>query len=289
MSATRSLRASDRGERVAKVLYIHGLEAGPQGKKVNALRRHFDVQAVQMKTPSFAEIASPGYRQSPEFEKVFRACVQLQLTALSEFRPDVIVASSFGAAVCLDLIRERHWCGPTVLIAPAPLGLAKEQAATEPGLQGVPGPVLILHGARDKLIPLSASEKLASTGASGHVALKVLDDEHEMNATLAKEDGLAAYVEALLDSVEERVRRPEARLAVIRRVSASECPWLSASLPPYSTVYTWSGATYGVLSADGLPVTFRPREPPFFELPEGSVTAALDRDADVPGALRARL
>eukprot|EP00929_Paragymnodinium_shiwhaense_P068317 TRINITY_DN34330_c0_g1_i2.p2 TRINITY_DN34330_c0_g1~~TRINITY_DN34330_c0_g1_i2.p2 ORF type:complete len:150 (-),score=29.05 TRINITY_DN34330_c0_g1_i2:1062-1460(-) len=97
MSATRSLRASDRGERVAKVLYIHGLEAGPQGKKVNALRRHFDVQAVQMKTPSFAEIASPGYRQSPEFEKVFRACVQLQLTALSEFRPDVIVASSFGS------------------------------------------------------------------------------------------------------------------------------------------------------------------------------------------------
>ena len=47
------------------------------------------------------------------------AFVIWQSQALQSFRPDVIVGSSFGGAIVLELIQRGMWSGPAVLICPA--------------------------------------------------------------------------------------------------------------------------------------------------------------------------
>ena len=49
----------------------------------------------------------------------FGGCMRLQAAAVAEARPDVVVASSFGGAVAVNLVAEGLWSGPTLLLAPA--------------------------------------------------------------------------------------------------------------------------------------------------------------------------
>lgn len=132
-------------------------------------------------------LASAALRRS------YEACLHIQREALSEGRPDVLVGSSWGGAIAIDLLREGTWGGPTVLLAPA---WARVQAWTgvpsSPGLHPGDGDgVVLFHDPSDEVVPLQDSVRLAAgtrvdarfVQAGGHRLMGLLESG-ELAATL---------------------------------------------------------------------------------------------------------
>ncbi len=158
-----------------RVLFIHGLESSPKGTKARVLAEHFPSETPRMDTSDF------------------EGCVQAQAAAIRRFRPDVVVGSSFGGAVAVALLQRGLWRGPSLLLA---------QAAALQGLRpelptGVR--VWLVHGARDDVVPPTASRVLSRTGSSSLVRLFEIDDDHRLSAAVA--DGrLVRWVRELAET-----------------------------------------------------------------------------------------
>lgn len=135
------------------ILYIHGLEAGPHGRKSAELRRvGLDVVAPQMPCSRREVLRDPalivGAAASASgllvvgrrlglgaalvgaaglwiggppavMRRTFARSVAVQRRAIATHGIDAVVASSFGGAVALSLLLEGIWRGPTVLMCPA--------------------------------------------------------------------------------------------------------------------------------------------------------------------------
>jgi predicted esterase len=146
-----------------RVQFIHGLEGSPKGAKAQLLSRHFETLTPAMDTSDF------------------EACVSVQADALAAFRPDVLVGSSFGAAVAVELLQRGLWRGATLLLAQA--ALRRGARAELPA--GVP--VWLVHGLRDELIDIEDSRRLAATGSPEWVVLHEVDDDHPLHQTVRSE------------------------------------------------------------------------------------------------------
>jgi predicted esterase len=144
-----------------RIQFIHGLEGSPQGAKARLLARHFDTLTPAMDTSDF------------------EACVALHADALTTFRPDVLVGSSFGAAVAVALLQRGLWRGATLLLAQAALRRGA-RADLPPGV-----PIWLVHGLRDELIDIEDSRRLAAAGAPDRVVLHEVDDDHPLHETVA--------------------------------------------------------------------------------------------------------
>ncbi len=160
-----------------RVQFIHGLESSPSGAKAVYLRARFTANVPAMDT---RRVDVP----------TFRRCVELQRAALGAFGPDVLVGSSFGGAVAVELLREGTWRGPTLLLAQAAL-LARRRAP-ELGPEAdvaLPGGVrvVLVHGTRDDVVPPEDSRRLARTGEPGLVRLVEVDDGHRLEGLLEGE------------------------------------------------------------------------------------------------------
>jgi uncharacterized protein len=157
-----------------RVQFIHGLLSSPQGAKAQHLARHFTTRTPEMDTRNF------------------EACVDVQAAILCEFHPHVVVGSSYGGAIAVDLLQRGLWRGPTLLLAQA--ALRRGQPAKLPG--GVT--IWLVHGTRDEIIDPEDSRELARSGSPDRVRLFEVDDVHALHATV--EDGrLVAWVEALAE------------------------------------------------------------------------------------------
>jgi len=93
-----------------RILYLHGFASSPHGRKVDRLRAMlepelFEIVAPDMNVPSFRWL---------DFEEM----VDLAVATARRSPPDVIVGSSLGSLVALDVARECSGV-PIVLIAPA--------------------------------------------------------------------------------------------------------------------------------------------------------------------------
>lgn len=141
-----------------RVLFIHGLEGHPQGTKARFLAQHFTALTPAMDTSDF------------------EGCVATQTAALGEFRPDLVVGSSFGGAVAVTLLERGVWRGPTVLLAPAAAKLGLPNRLPE----GVV--VTVVHALQDAIIDAEDSRALAATGTPGLVQLVEVDDEHRLQS-----------------------------------------------------------------------------------------------------------
>jgi hypothetical protein len=124
-----------------RVQLIHGLEGSPQG--ASASSTSFDALTPAMDTSDF------------------EACVAVQADALARFRPDVLVGSSFGAAVAVALMQRGLWRGPTLLLAQAALRRGAP-AELPPRV-----PIWLVHGLRDQLIDIEESRRGAARGSPG--------------------------------------------------------------------------------------------------------------------------
>jgi pimeloyl-ACP methyl ester carboxylesterase len=119
--------------------------------------------------------------------------VEVQAAALREFHPHVLVGSSYGGAIAVELLQRGVWRGPTLLLAQA--ALRRRQAPVLP-----PGvTVWLVHGTRDAIIDPEDSRVLARSGSPERVRLIEVDDDHALHTTV--EDGrLVAWVAELAAS-----------------------------------------------------------------------------------------
>lgn len=92
------------------VLYLHGFASSPEGRKIALLRESLPRGEFQVVAPDL---------NRPSFERLdFEAIVAEAARAAAESAPAVIVGSSLGALVALEVAR-RGVQAPLVLIAPA--------------------------------------------------------------------------------------------------------------------------------------------------------------------------
>ncbi len=144
-----------------RVQFIHGLEGSPQGAKAQLFAQHFTTSTPAMNT------------------KDFESCVVVQETGISSFHPDVLIGSSFGGAVAVELLHRGAWKGPTLLLA---------QAAFRTGTRtSLPSGcvVWIVHGTNDEVVDIDDSRRLAQTGSSQLVRLIEVDDDHSLHDMVA--------------------------------------------------------------------------------------------------------
>lgn len=143
-----------------RVQFVHGLEGSPQGAKARLFAANFDACTPAMDTADFD------------------ACVSVHAEVLRDFAPDVLVGSSFGGAVAVELLRIGAWRGPTLLLAQA--ALKRDPDARLPA----DVTVWLVHGLDDTLIDIADSRALAKTGDPDRVRLLEVDDDHALHATV---------------------------------------------------------------------------------------------------------
>jgi hypothetical protein len=149
------------------LLYLHGLHSRPGGTKPTFLRQ------------SGFEVLNPALPDDDFAESVRRA-----QQAFDEGRPEVVVGSSRGGAVAINIDTGTT---PVVLIAPAWRRWGTATTAR-------PGTV-ILHAEADEVIPIADSLALIANSGLPGTALRVVGADHNMVDPAA--------LEALLDAIRE--------------------------------------------------------------------------------------
>lgn len=144
-----------------RVQFIHGLEGSPNGAKARLFAQHFTASTPAMNT------------------KDFLSCVAVQEAELSTFKPDVLIGSSFGGAVAVELLHRGAWTGPTLLLAQAAFRIGTRTSLPEGHV------VWIVHGTNDEVVDIDDSRKLARTGTPGLVRLIEADDDHSLHDMVA--------------------------------------------------------------------------------------------------------
>lgn len=144
-----------------RVLFAHGLESGPEGRKSAWLRdAGHDVRAPDCRGLDLA------------------ARIEILIAALADDcdAPRVLVGSSFGgiAGLVAAIFAARDGHGPTRLLLCAPaLQIPVPPRYTTPLTP--PCPTTVVHGVRDEIIPIALSRAWCRTHA---VTLVECDDDH---------------------------------------------------------------------------------------------------------------
>lgn len=152
-----------------KILFLHGYGARPGGYKPTFLRQRG------------YEVINP-HLPDDDFEK----SVHIAAAALANEPPDIVVGSSRGGAVAMNI---EIGTLPLVLIAPA---WKRWGTATKVGSR-----TLILHSTADDLIPVADSHELATRSDLPKDALILIGKDHYMG----DEEALAALVAAIEKSL----------------------------------------------------------------------------------------
>jgi hypothetical protein len=147
-----------------KVLFLHGWHSVPGGVKPSYLAGHG------------LEVVNPALDDDD-----FDAAVRAAQGAFDRHGPDVVVGSSRGGAVAMNLASGTT---PLVLLCPAwrRWGTAR---TVKPG-------TVILHSNADDVIPIADSRELVRAGGLPESALVVVGNDHR----LSDPEPLAALLEA---------------------------------------------------------------------------------------------
>lgn len=150
--------------------------------------------------------------------------VEKQRRAIGRFQPQVVVASSFGGAIALEVIRKGIWRGPTILLAPAqelvargmgPKGDIYRQRISGMRMEDLPDycKLHLVHGMVDETVPVADSLELAGS-LTGDALPQVRIGETDLSSgsrtlrlTLVEEEGheLQATTRDLLPSIVSRI------------------------------------------------------------------------------------
>jgi len=149
-----------------RVIFCHGLESSPHGRKVQALR-----------AAGFEVIA-------PDFQGQNLAARVATLLPVLRAHPDaLVVGSSYGGITALCAAIRFVAAGGTlrgmVLCAPA---LAHREPPADAMLLRPPAPTIIIHGIRDAVVPAAVSQGFAA--AHPDVQLVLVDDEHQLAGSI---------------------------------------------------------------------------------------------------------
>lgn len=156
---------------MAQILFLHGLEGSPSGRKAVWLRQHYDAVSPPLDTSAFERAVADG------------------AAALEQHRPTLVIGSSYGGAVLLELVCSGRWAGPSIFLAQAGKKLLPYDRLP-PGHRAV-----FIHGRQDDLIPWEESAELVEASGSS-ARLVLVDDEHRLNSVLGPV--LAEAIQSLL-------------------------------------------------------------------------------------------
>jgi len=162
-----------------QLLFAHGLESGPWGRKSVSLRA------------AGHDVVAPDCRGLP-----LETRIAVLLAALRSVDPvPIVVGSSFGGLAALVAVswaaREGLVVPGLVLCAPA-IGLpipAKWSVEIAP-----PRNTIVLHGRRDDVVPIDATREFLATHRHDGIELVELDDDHSLAGSI---DALLAAVDRL--------------------------------------------------------------------------------------------
>eukprot|EP01083_Nonionella_stella_P163979 541403_1 len=106
-----------------KILYIHGMESGPISVLMfgviyivhlsNYIKYGFVMLYLFLIIYHRKQWLSKAVKQSLE------ACIEIEHGAIEHYKPDIIIAASWGGFVTMELIQRGYWNGKTILLAPA--------------------------------------------------------------------------------------------------------------------------------------------------------------------------
>lgn len=147
-----------------QILFLHGWTSVPGGKKPTYLKGHSH------------EVINPALP-----DEDFKESVRIAEAEYNEHQPDVIVGSSRGGAVAVNM---QSGDTPLVLLCPA---WKNWGTATT-----VKPNTIILHSRQDDVIPFADSEELVANSGLGSEALIEVGDDHR----LADEEPLEAMLDA---------------------------------------------------------------------------------------------
>ena len=165
-------------------MYLHGLEGSPKGTKGAWMTARFGAEAPEM--PARAGV-----------ENAFSRCVEVARKAVEEHEPSLIVGSSYGGAVLMQLILDGVWNGPSVFLAQAGVKLGV-------GDRLPPGtPAIFIHAPGDDVVPYVDSVTVVDN-SDDHAVLWSVDGDHRLHSitedgtlekavlTLLNRDGLSS-------------------------------------------------------------------------------------------------
>lgn len=203
-----------------RVLHLHGFGSSPRGAKVQALRKILEPEGFEFHVPDL---------NVPSFERLdFQAMVRAALQKARAVNPAVIVGSSLGALVALEVARQGVEA-PLVLIAPA-LGVADRWKTAIPNGDLIPVynyaeerelkihraffdqmeritvdrdpppvPVVMIMGRRDESVPFDRVEAVwrgwerSGRLLEGSRMIEIADGDHSLTAFV---DLIAAEIRA---------------------------------------------------------------------------------------------
>lgn len=170
--------------RILHIHFVHGLESGPAGNKVSSLQEwakttcpdmHLSLlnplkrnSVINSLLSRIVRLEAPSTWLSGALIDSFDASIALQREALqAEEPPDVLVGSSWGGAIVLQLVAEGTWSGPALVLCPATrkiLGIRRADDLTARLVAlslASHGKIKLVHGTSDRTIPIEDSRELA--------------------------------------------------------------------------------------------------------------------------------
>ena len=161
------------------VLFCHGLDTGPYGRKYHAL------------TDAGLAVTAPDFQGMELAARVAHV-----IPILGRFPAPVVVGSSYGGitALCATLRHVEAGGRITGLLLCAPALARAEPPATEMTLRPPSAPTVIVHGLHDQVIPIAVSRDFARAWPD-QVELIEVDDDHGLAGSL---DRIVAETRRLL-------------------------------------------------------------------------------------------
>ncbi|MGS2721020.1 YqiA/YcfP family alpha/beta fold hydrolase [Paraglaciecola aestuariivivens] len=153
-----------------KVIFSHGKESGPWGRKIKRLAQSAQDLGVEVDSIDYTATLNPDVRVE-----------MLDKLLASESSPPILVGSSMGGYVSL-VNASNHQVPGLFLMAPALYMPNYQMQQYE-----IDGYCEIVHGWADDIIPVANSIKFAQ---QNHASLHVIEGDHSLNAALDRVDQL---------------------------------------------------------------------------------------------------
>eukprot|EP01083_Nonionella_stella_P155740 503582_1 len=155
-----------------KILYIHGMESGPNDVKFTALDSHSGWKTIE------------------------------------HYKPDIIIAASWGGFVTMELIQRGYWNGKTILLAPAYVQCMrwlhyKEMPSKRNELMTVNSScalkhkILVIHSDTDRLVDCNDSNLLCSLN-DNFMHLQIIPNDDHILSNTAQSGELVRIVQQYL-------------------------------------------------------------------------------------------
>ena len=170
-----------RCEASMKIVFLHGLEGSPNGAKSRWLNKYYDAHVPVLDT-SRAKHHLQTLGRDPSFQlssedlgDMMRLPTRAAVAAL-KLGADLLIGSSFGAAVLGCLVEQGIWSGPCIFLAGAHVKLSTVGCFR--------GTSLCIHGRLDTIIDPEPVRAFVDKCGPPH-EFWMVEDDHRLRSILA--------------------------------------------------------------------------------------------------------